>query len=176
MKKLYTFILIIFLSSCSLGGKKAVDKIYYRLSEPTVTFSSDTNPLVVNRPSALGILGNRPMVVQNEEGGLIQMQHNFWLESPKVLMQNYFNKVFNVKPDHPSSTKKLDVEILHLEKKQDTAILELKFVIKDKTGVTVFNKTYLLQMQLKENTIPQFVQSISAMLNNMTLSLLEDVK
>jgi uncharacterized lipoprotein YmbA len=169
---------VVLLTSCSLGGKKTIDKLYYRFPEPVISLTSSQYPLIVKRPKALGILGNRPMVAQNNDGGLIQMQHNFWLESPKILLFNYLNKVFNVhlEPDQLSKTNYLNVEILHLEKKQDTAILELKFVIKNKEGVNVFNKTYFSQKKLAENNIPQFVNSVSEMLKIMTKQLVEDIK
>lgn len=176
MKTLYALIFIALLSSCSSAGKKTTDKLYYRFYEPEVSLSNIEHPIVVKRPTSLGILGNRPMVAQNNDGGLIQMQHNFWLESPKTLLHNYLNKVFVFTTDQSATIHNLDVEILHLEKKQDTAILELKFVVKDKTGVVVFNKTYLQQKKLAANNIPQFVKSIADLLQLITQNLIDDLK
>lgn len=176
MKTIITMIFIVLLSSCSSAGKKVIDKLYYRFPEPVVSLSNSEHPFVVKRPVALGILGNRPMVAQNSDGGLIQMRHNFWLESPKILLQNYLNKVFVFSSEQSAITDNLTVEILHLEKKQDMAILELKFVIKDKTGSVSFNRTYLHQKQLAANTIPQFVKSMADLLQLITHNFSDDLK
>jgi len=176
MKIFYSLILVVLVSSCSSGGKKAIDKLYYRFPEPVTSLTDAQYSFVVKRPSALGILGNRPMVAQNSEGGLIQMQHNFWLESPKVLLNNYLNKVFNFSIGQSEITHYLNVEILHLEKAQDKAILELKFTIKNKKERVVFSKTYFQQDKISANNIPQFVKSMGVLINTMIQQFIDDIK
>ena len=159
--------------SCSLSGKKPPEKQYHRFVESALRFSTEKN-LQVKRPSALGILGNRPMVVHNQEGALVQMQHNFWLESPKVLLNNHLQKVFDqsqIKDD----TWVLETQILALEKQQQTAIVAIRFSVYDPYRKSMFDKTYRLKQSLDENSIAAFVQSVSLMIADITQQLLGDL-
>ena len=66
MKTLFSLLLIITLTSCSLGSKKVADKLYYRFSEPQMIMAN--SDFSVQRPTAMGILANRPMVAQKSDG------------------------------------------------------------------------------------------------------------
>ncbi|MBL4773001.1 MAG: membrane integrity-associated transporter subunit PqiC [Alcanivoracaceae bacterium] len=164
MKLITTLAISLFISGCSLSGKKPPDKLYYRF--PETTQASQTN-LIIKRPSAAGIIGNRPMVAQNSDGSLIQMQHNFWLESPKALLQNYLEKTFVSNINIGTTSNVLNTHILHLEKKQNTVILAITFTITNNKRQQIFKKTYKQEGQLQHNTIPAFVSSFSTLLENI---------
>jgi ABC-type uncharacterized transport system auxiliary subunit len=169
MKTINILLLILLLSACSSAQKKVVDKTYYRFPEPQPSNVSSVD-FLIKRPSALGILGNRPMVAENKKGGLTQMNHNFWLESPKVLLQNYLGKLF-VKGNQKNERKTLNSQILHLEKKQDMAILAIKFELIDAENKVLFTQSYQRSEKLNQNTIASFVKTIYMLLDKITLKL-----
>jgi ABC-type uncharacterized transport system auxiliary subunit len=171
MKKLLIITFLITLGACSSSGKKSLEKLYYRFPEATPNFNE--KPIVVKRPSAMGILGNRPMVVQDADGALKQMHHNFWLDSPKVLLYNYLLKVFSRQTTDGDLV--LNSQILKLEKKQDTAVLEIKFTVNDNKGHVVFNKTYHSETPLKNKSITSFSNNIGNMLQTMVKQLTQDM-
>ena len=172
MKNLIPILLILLISACSSSGKKATEKLYYRFPEGS-NIVVDRNT-VVKRPTAMGIIGNRPMVVQDSEGALKQMHYNFWLDSPKVLLHNYLLKVF------PSSSNEIELilnsQILKLEKKQTSAILEIKFIATNLQGKPILNKTYSLESSLENNSIPKFAQAIGKMLEQVVAQLAQDIQ
>ncbi|MCF6288164.1 MAG: ABC-type transport auxiliary lipoprotein family protein [Proteobacteria bacterium] len=178
MKNLILLILIVLISACSSSSKKATEKLYYRFPDARI-ITLDKN-IVVKRPTAMGIIGNRPMVVQNDEGALKQMHHNFWLDSPKVLLHNFLLKIFSNNLPNNSTQKDiiLNSQILKLEKKQSIALLEIKFTANNLQGEVVFNKTYSLKTSLASdsNTIHQFVTNIGEMLEQITNQLVEDLR
>ncbi len=159
MKNLLLLSLLTILTACSSGGGTIPDKTYYRFAEPQqpVQHASITK---INRPSALGILGSRPIVAQNATGGLVQMNHNLWLESPKVLLQNYLIKYFSLTSTQHSGNS-LMVEILHLEKKQNQAVIELKFSVSNHNDEIIFSQSYRQQNSMEHNSIVDFVHAIN---------------
>ncbi len=172
MKTLAPLFLIILLSSCSSNSKKVVDKLYYRFGEAQ-SVSESTN-FMVQRPTAMGILGNRPMVAQNTDGALLQLNHNFWIDSPKILLQNYLIKSFNVPPKQQDNT--LKANILSFEKKGATSLVSIAFTLVGNDNKTIFQKTYTQQLELSENTMSAFVKSVSKSLQIIIKSLAEDLK
>jgi len=170
MKLIVTIVISLLISACSFSGKKAADKLYYRF--PELTQAPVAKNIIVKRPSAMGIIGNRPMVAQNVDGSLLQMQHNFWLESPKILLQNYLGKLF---VNNGANGNTLNTQILHLEKKQQLAIVEIKFIITNSENQPIFNKTYKKTSKLTENTIPAFVKSSSILLQKIVSQLIGDM-
>ena len=170
MKLIITVVISLLISACSFSGKKTPDKLYYRF--PELTQAPIEKNIIVKRPSAMGIIGNRPMVAQNADGSLLQMQHNFWLESPKVLLQNYLEKIF---VNDAENNNTLNAQILHLEKKQQLAIVEIKFIITNSERQQIFNKTYIEESKLVENTIPAFVKNTSILLKKIVNQLIDDM-
>ena len=170
MKLIITIVISLLISACSFSGKKTPDKLYYRF--PELTQAPIEKNIIVKRPSAMGIIGNRPMVAQNADGSLLQMQHNFWLESPKVLLQNYLEKIF---VNDAENNNTLNAQILHLEKKQQLAIVEIKFIITNSERQQIFNKTYIEESKLAENTIPAFVKNTSILLKKIVNQLIDDM-
>jgi len=163
----------IIISACSSSNKKSADKIYYRFPENTIQPIQNLN-IEVKRPSAMGILGNRPMVVQTSEAGLIQMSSNFWLDSPKVLLQNYLSEVFFTHGD--GDILILNSQILALEKKKDEALLSIKFTLTDDENKPLFDNTYKSQKYLSDNSIAVFSKSIAVLLEEMVQQLSKDIQ
>ncbi len=114
------------------------------------------------------------MVVQTENNGLIQMNNNLGLESPKVLLQNYLSEVFIKVEDKPLLT--LNSQILVLEKKQDQALLSIKFSLTDSNNLVVFDKTYKSQLSINDNSIPAFVNSMATLIEEMIKQLSLDIQ
>ncbi|MFK8010701.1 MAG: hypothetical protein AB8B80_01585 [Marinicellaceae bacterium] len=173
MKKWIPILLVFLISACSSGGKKPADKMYYRFPETTVQPIDNLN-VNIKRPTAMGILGNRPMVVQTDKGGLIQMGSNFWLDSPKILLENYLSEVFI--DASQGDILILNSQILALEKKQDQALLSIKFLLINNDSDIIFDKTYKNQKKLKDNTIPAFSKAIGDLLIDMTKQLSQDLQ
>ncbi|MCF6288785.1 MAG: hypothetical protein L3J53_06055 [Proteobacteria bacterium] len=171
MKIIITLITVLLVTACSSTGGKAVDKVYYRF--PSVTTTPIDRKLYIAQPTAVGILGNRPMVAENINGGLLQMSHNFWLDSPKKLLHNYLHKVLVHTQDKKAD--RLLTKILHLEKKGTHSVLAIKFIILDADNKQIFNKTYQTEEALASNDIPTFVTSIANSLTNMIQQLLNDL-
>lgn len=172
MRLIIAISMLLSLCACSLSAKKAPEKRYYRFDEPML--QQKIPSLNVKRPSAMGIIGNRPMVARNTDGSLVQMQHNFWLESPKILLYNYLVKMFEKQPQ-AQTLFTLNTQILELEKHQQQAIVALKFIVTNETNQVVFNKTYRQQHTLKENTIPAFVDAVLIILKEITNQLHSDM-
>lgn len=173
MNKIVILLSILMLTACSSSSKKPVDKMYYRFPESSIQPVKTLN-IEVKRPSAMGILGNRPMVVQTQSNGLIQMNNNFWLESPKVLLQNYLSEVFVKVTDKPLLT--LNSQILALEKKQNQALLSIKFSLTDSNNLVVFDKTYKSQKSIGDSSIAAFANSMDTLLEEMIKQLSLDIQ
>ena len=173
MKKIFIIVMVLLISACSSSSKKTVDKMYYRFAESNIQ-PVDNLSIEVKRPSAMGILGNRPMVVQTSEAGLIQMSSNFWLDSPKVLLQNYLTDIFKKHGDNTSLA--LNSQILALEKKQSEALLSIEFTLTNQDNKLIFNRTYNSQKQLSNNSISAFASAISILLEEMVQQLSQDIQ
>lgn len=173
MKNTITLCILVLLGACTSGGKKATANSYYRFPENTIQPLTHLN-IDVKRPSALGILGNRPMVAQTDDAGLIQMSHNFWLDSPKVLLHNYLSEIFDLNTQDAVLT--LNSQIKALEKKQDNALLSIHFTVTDANNQTVFAQTYKNQKPLANNSIPEFATTIALLLEQMVLQFAQDLQ
>lgn len=171
MKKFLLIALIIFLTACTSSGKKPVDKLYFRFPEAQ-TVQIDKK-IKVKRPTALGILGNRPMVVQNNDGALLQMQHHFWLDSPKVLLHNYMQDSFG-KFNNTEFT--LSSTILKFEKHQNMAVVSISFELKDVNNKLLFNKTYSLTDSYNGNDISGFASSARKLVEQIVSQLIKDIQ
>ena len=173
MNKITIILMTLLISACSSSSKKPADKMYYRFPESTIQPVDDLS-IDVKRPSAMGILGNRPMVAQTSNTGLIQMNSNFWLESPKVLLHNYLLEIFKAKENENSLT--LNSQILALEKKQDVALLSIHFTLTNVENKSIFKNTYKSQKQLSDNSIAAFTKAIAELLEEMTHKLTKDIQ
>jgi ABC-type uncharacterized transport system auxiliary subunit len=171
MRALIIIMIALLFSACSSSGKKTTEKLYYRFPESIITTNKQ---VIVKRPSAMGIIGNRPMVVQSTDGSLKQMNNNFWLDSPKVLLHNYLSKIFA----QPVTAEVLilNSQILKFEKKQDQALFEIKFTVSDNKGNVVFNKTYNRTSTKQNNSVSVFVSAIGEMLEQSVQALVDDLQ
>lgn len=175
MKIIFIMIIIALLSACSSSGKKAIDKLYYRFGEVVQTPIENQN-IIVKRPTAMGIIGNRPMVAQNKNGALQQMHHSFWLDSPKILLHNYLQKIFIPTISTDRDKRILNSQILHFEKQQNIAIVAIKFSLIDSNNNTVFSKIYKQNKQLESNSIAAFAAAVNSILEDTVQQLVIDIQ
>ncbi|MGJ8662768.1 MAG: ABC-type transport auxiliary lipoprotein family protein [Marinicella sp.] len=137
------------LNACS--NNKAQSKKFYRLNTSAVASSDVSKPmtLVVKRPSALSILGGRPIVATQEDGSLIQLSNNFWLESPKVLLQDsikqwaaqHWQDVTYRQPTD-NTYQILETRILAFEKQHNQAKVSLEFSLIDDDDRIILNQQF----------------------------------
>ena len=171
--RILTFcVIVMMIGGCSSSGKKTIEKLYYRF--PAANPVSINKNIIVKRPTAMGILGNRPMVVQTTDGALKQMNNNFWLDSPKILLQNYLINLFPSQIQDESFV--LNSQILRLEKKQNITTLQIKFILTDLHGKEVLNKTFAQDRAQDNNSVSLFVEAIGAILTEISMKMVEDIR
>ncbi len=134
-------IITLWLGACS--QKAAQVKKYYRLDVPTeqVIHPKIEGLLWVKRPEALGILGNRPMVVTDEAGALQQLTFHHWIDSPKVLLHHamvaqaglHWEQAQGGKPAGFDHTE-LVTQIMSFEKNGNEAVIDIQFIWFDAEG------------------------------------------
>ena len=138
---------MLLLSGC--GNQVAQSKKYFRIKTADTTSLSAANPLVlvVKRPKALSILGGRPMVATRDDDSLVQLSHHFWLESPKVLLQDIFKRWAaghwqSVSYQEPADAEYqvLESRILAFEKQQQSALVHLEFQLYDQDRNLILNR------------------------------------
>ncbi len=167
MKQLLLVLTLLSLIACS--SKQAQTKKYYRINSSIIDTSTHVKPitLVVKRPTALSILGGRPMVATKEDQSLVQLSNNFWLESPKVLLsdiikdwaQSHWHKVSaQVPSEQPYQT--LYTRILAFEKSQQNSLVALEFSLYDENNALIFSQTYKHSEPLSEPGFKAFAQAI----------------
>lgn len=136
-------LLIITLMQGACSQKAAQVKKYYRLdvAAESVNHSPVEGVLWVKRPEALGVLGNRPMVVTDPNGALQQLSFHHWIDSPKILLhhtlvshaQQHWELAQGGKPAGFDHTE-LVTQILSFEKNEGDAELTIKFTWYDAEG------------------------------------------
>lgn len=169
---------VILLNGC--GSKKAQTKQYFRLSTTPTTITNEIKPmtLVVKRPRALSILGGRPIVATQADNSLVQLSHNFWLESPKVLIQDRIKRWAedywqNVIYQTPANIKHqtLESRILAFEKKQNQAIVTLEFFLYDDDNQLLFNQQFNATENIPEDTYKSFAKAMSLAIESIFAQL-----
>lgn len=171
------------LSAC--GNKQAQVKKYYRLGGvdiEAVTKDKKDMTLVVKRPSALSILGGRPMVATKEDGSLVQLSHNFWIESPKVLLQDKLkdwakNHWQHVKAQTPSEGEyhTLNTRILAFEKQQNKALVSLEFTAFDQDDKQIYNKRFDQTQVIDGEGFKSFVSALNKALDATLTQLAQEL-
>ncbi len=169
MRILTIFLVSLLITSCSSGSKKQFQKLYYRFPEPQALHL--TIPLTIKKPTALGIFANRPLVAVDSTGALKQMNYSFWLESPKVLLNNYLHTLFNTEQTTSEQSYTLLTHILRFEKQQDLAVVAINFKLISPVGKVNFDKTYEQQLQANDKSVSQFVKNIGLLLQQTTTDL-----
>lgn len=171
---------VLLFSACST--KKAQTKKYFRLAvaEPTTVQTDNKRPLilVVKRPSALSILGGRPIVATQTDGSLVQLSYNLWLESPKVLLQDKIrqwaeNHWQTVSYQTPSNQpyQVLESRILAFEKNQDQATASMEFSLYDEDNQLLFNQQINATENITEDNYRAFVKALSLAVENIFAQL-----
>jgi len=185
MKTLNLFLLILAittLSACS--NSKTQIKKYYRINATPTSSLAAVKPLtlVIKRPSAHSILGGRPMVATKEDNALIQLSHHFWLESPKILLQDilkswaltHWQSVSYLKP-YKQPHQILDTRILAFEKNKGQAKVILEFFLYDENSTLIFNQLYEQNQPLTEDGYHAFSESISTAIQTILEQLSADI-
>jgi len=169
IKKLLLILAVMIMSSCASNGNAPVSKLYHRFLNSEQSFQQKS--IRVHKTTALGILGNRPLVVLNQNGSLQQMNSNFWLESPKTLYWNYLKQTFS----STSPEYHLYSEIRRLEKSKSKSYVEIHFILRDEKGGDVFKKTYSQQRLSEDASVDLFVKSVRQSLTQITSDLIADL-
>lgn len=102
------------------------------------------------------------------------MNNNFWLDSPKILLQNYLSEVFGTNGNKETLT--LNSQILGLEKKQQEALLSIKFILTDDKGKFIFKQTYKKQRNSVNNSIIAFTKALAILLEEMIEQLSNEIQ
>lgn len=177
-------ILVITLMLTACGSKQAQTKQYFRLSDTTAVTNKTLKPmtLVVKRPRALSILGGRPMVATQADDSLVQLSHNYWIESPKVLLQDSIktwaeNLWQTVSYQTPADTahQTLETRILAFEKNQGVAIADLEFFLYDNDNQLIFNQQISATQTLQEDSYKAFAKAMSAAVASILTQLEEQL-
>jgi len=173
MKNITLILIVLIVSACASKSNKVVDKLYYRFPEAQ---ENTHKKFIIARPTALGIIGNRPMIAENSDGALRQMQHNFWLDSPKILLWLYLQKAFSNTANEEDNLSTLGTTLLKLEKKQESAVVAIKFTVKNAENKVIFDKTYNESQALTTNTIASYVKSTSMLIDKIVKQFAEDIQ
>ncbi len=177
IKTLLLVSLIAFMLSACGSKKAALTKKYYRLNLTSpATNSSTVRPitLVVKRPEALSILGGRPIVATQTDTSLVQLSHNFWIESPKILLQdliknwaeNYWQDVV-YQPPSKEQFHWLKTRILAFEKRQEQAIAEIEFSLYDQDNQLLLNQRFDAQQDITADNYDAFSQAMSLAIDSI---------
>ncbi len=174
MSKIKSLLLVLCITLiCNACGSKkaALTKKYYRLNPvPTSITPSTVRPmtLVVKRPEALSILGGRPIVATQVDTSLVQLSHNFWIESPKILLQdlikNWAKNLWQTVVYQTPAAEQfhwLKTRILAFEKRQELAIAEIEFSLYDQDNQLLFNQTYNAEQNIIADNYDAFAQAMS---------------
>ncbi len=179
IKSILLLILIINLYACS--SKQAQTKKYFRIESNAIITSATTKPitLVVKRPTALSILGGRPMVATQDDQSLVQLSNHFWLESPKVLLHDIIKnwaklqwQTVSVQTPYQTDHHILTTRILAFEKNQNLSNVALEFSLYDAENALLFNKSYSHSETIDGEGYKAFSKAISrsvdAILNQLS--------
>lgn len=146
-KLLLITLLLMLLNACTNNIAKT--KKYFRIETTSANTQNTLKPLalVVKRPKALSILGGRPMVATQEDQSLVQLSNHFWLESPKVLLQDIFKnwaaqhwQSVSYQVPHQQAHEILDSRILAFEKAQGMAKVRIEFLLYDEDNALIFSE------------------------------------
>jgi len=175
--------LLLLLIACSNSPQQV--KQYYRLTSDSslnITENSHTNQLrdsvIITRPEALSILGGRPMVATRDDGSLVQLNHHYWLESPKVLLQDrlqewatrHWQEVLS-SGNITATRDRLVTRILAFEKNQNQAHIHLEFTLINGNNDILFSKAFNDTVSLSTNSFAAFAQAADQTVSNMLQQL-----
>ena len=176
-------LLLLLLNAC--GNQKTTAKKYHRLavdiSQPAQSqLREDT--LVIKRPKALSILGGRPMVATQDDGSLVQLSHHFWLDSPKILLQDILRTwassqwqtvSYQVPSNQPHQV--LDSRILAFEKQQNQANVTIEFLLYNDDYQLISNQTLSQSQTLNGEGYRAYVRASVAAVEAILAELQEQL-
>ena len=177
-KLLIVLVLFAVLSAC--GNNKTQTKKYFRISSDIISAEETiADTLVIKRPTALSILGGRPMVATKEDNSLVQLSNHFWLESPKVLLQDILRKwaqahwqqVTTQVPQQQHHV--LNTRILAFEKVQDQALVTLEFNLYDADNKLLYSEQFSQHQPLQEDGYKAFAKAIGQAIDTILNQLSE---
>jgi len=173
---------VLLLSACS--NQVAQSKKYFRIKTADTSSLPANTPLVlvVKRPKALSILGGRPMVATREDDSLVQLSHHFWLESPKVLLQDIFKKWAarhwqSVSYQEPAEAEYqvLESRILAFEKRQSSALVRLEFQLYDQDRNLKLNREFSHSEAIDGEGYQAFARAIGRAVDAILLDLSDEL-
>lgn len=182
MKRLMLLMTVIvtslLLNACS--NQVAQSKKYFRIKTTETTQPSTPKPmvLVVKRPKALSILGGRPMVATRDDDSLVQLTHHFWLESPKVLLQDIFKNWAgghwqSVSFQEPANSEYqvLESRILAFEKQQQQAVVRIEFQLYDQDRKLLLNQVFSDSQEIEGDGYRAFARAIGRAVDQILVEL-----
>jgi ABC-type uncharacterized transport system auxiliary subunit len=181
-KIIHLTLVLLILSACS--NQVAQSKKYFRIktTEPANQAASNPLVLVVKRPKALSILGGRPMVATRDDDSLVQLSHHFWLESPKVLLQDIFKKWAtrhwqSVSYQEPAEAEYqvLESRILAFEKRQSSALVRLEFQLYDQDRNLKLNREFSHSEAIDGEGYQAFARAIGRAVDAILLDLSDEL-
>lgn len=140
---------LLILNACS--NSKTQSKKYFRINSNQMAVTEQQKPLtlVVKRPTALSILGGRPMVATKEDDSLVQLSNHFWIESPKVLLQDILKswaqgqwQQVSTQTPHQQPHQILNTRILAFEKNMTQAKVALEFNLYDEENHLLISEQF----------------------------------
>jgi ABC-type uncharacterized transport system auxiliary subunit len=170
------------LTAC--GNQVAQSKKYFRINSSDPVMLTERRPLtvVVKRPKALSILGGRPMVATREDDSLVQLSHHFWLESPKVLLQDVFKKWATghwqaVSYQEPAETtyQVLESRILAFEKQQHMAVVRLEFLLYDQDRNLLLSQEFSSNKAIEGEGYRAFARAIGQAVDQVLTELSDEL-
>jgi ABC-type uncharacterized transport system auxiliary subunit len=182
LTSLTSLALLLGLTAC--GNQVAQSKKYFRIKATETTASTEQRPmtLVVKRPKALSILGGRPMVATRDDDSLVQLSHHFWLESPKVLLQDIFKNWAaqhwqTVSYHEPAETdyQVLESRILAFEKQQQLALVSLEFQLYDQDRQLLMSRELHQQQPIEGDGYRAFARAVGQAVDQILLDLAHEL-
>lgn len=171
-------LLTLMLNACSNSISQS--KKYFRLATPPTSDNTEPKPmaLAIKRPSALSILGGRPMVATQADGSLIQLSHNFWIESPKVLLRDYLKQwalqhwqSATFSEPETDVYQILETRILAFEKQQTTATVALEFTLYEQDHTLILNQQFESSVPMDGEGYRAFTRAINKAIENILIQL-----
>ncbi len=178
------FVLITALVLTACGNSQTQTKKYFRINttEAVNAESVKADTLVVKRPTALSILGGRPMVATKEDNSLVQLSNHFWLESPKVLLQDILKtwaekhwKQITYQVPQQQAHHILNTRILAFEKNQNQALVTLEFSLYNEDNQLLFTTRLSQQQELTGEGYKAFAKAIGQAIDTILNQLSEQL-
>ena len=173
MKLMFPLLLLTLFSACS--QKPASVKKYYRLNliETETEAEKHDATLWIKKPEAHSILGNRPMVATDADGALQQLTHHAWIESPKILLQEFIQQhasrtwqsAVSNRPNSGEDYYQLHTKVLAFEKNKDQALVRMAFSFYNPDMELLKQQTLSIESTFTENSYPAFSTAISKAVN-----------